>query len=247
MKKMMVRGKKKKLVDSDKLMDAYNAGGPESDRCTLLITEGDGAANFAIKGIEDGGYTGALPLKGKLLNVGNCDEHKYTANSEIREMKKALGLKEGYDYSTAESRMSLRYGRLIIMTDQDKDGAHIRMLVINFFRHKFPTLLSPTTDGSLPSFIFIMETPYLRVKDGTKILPFFSEREYFQWMNDSTLSDTERYRRSKCDVKPYKGLGSSSDMELMEAFSIGKLMEPLWDENAEDLMALACDEGTEDE
>lgn len=240
-------GEKKKLVDSDKLMDAYHAGGPESNKCRLLITEGDGAANFAVKGIDNGGYMGALPIKGKLLNVGNCDEYQYASNSEIAELKKALGLKEGSDYSTAESRMQLRYGGLIIITDQDKDGAHIRMLVINFFRHKFPSLLLPTVDGSLPPFVSIMETPYIRVKDGTKSIPFFYEKEYYDWMNDPSVSDAERQRRSRCDMKPYKGLGSSSDAELMEAFTIGRVIVPKWDEKAEELMSIAFDEGFEDE
>lgn len=248
-------GDKKKLVDSDKLMDAYHAGGPESEKCTLLITEGDGAANVAIKSIEDGGYTGALPIKGKLLNVSKVKEvststlegNQYSNNVEIREIKKALGLKEGTDYSTVESRKQLRYGRLIIMTDQDRDGAHIRMLVINFFRHKFPSLLEPTNDGSCPSFVSIMETPYIRVKDSTKMIPFFYEKEYDDWINDPSVSESERQKRRRSEVKIYKGLGSSSDMEIMEAMHIGKIMVPRWDEKAEELMAIAFDEGNEDE
>lgn len=241
-------GDKKKVVKSDKLMDAAYAGDPrESEKCILIITEGDGAANFAIKGIDNGGYTGALPIKGKLLNVGNCDEHQYTANSEIAEMKKALGLREGTDYSTIDSRRQLRYGHLIIMSDQDRDGSHIRMLVINFFRHKYPSLLRPTVCGTMPSFVNIMETPYMRVKDGEKVLPFFYEKEYDDWIKDDTCTDAERQRRQRCDVKYFKGLGSSSDMELMEAFRIGKIMTPVWDEKAEELMSIAFDEGYEDD
>lgn len=241
-------GDKKKMVKSDKLMDAAYAGDPrESDKCTLIITEGDGAANFAIKGIDNGGYMGALPIKGKLLNVGNCDEYQYAANTEIAEMKKALGLREGSDYSTVEGRRQLRYGRLIIMSDQDRDGSHIRMLVINFFRHKFPSLLCPTTCGTIPSFVSIMETPYMRVRDGTNVIPFFYEKEYDDWINDSTVDDAERQRRQRCDVKYFKGLGSSSDMELMEAFNIGKIMTPVWDHKAEDLMSIAFDKGYEDD
>jgi len=240
-------GDKRKIVDSNKLMDAANAGTAESYKCTLLITEGDGAANFAIKGIQDGGYTGALPIKGKLLNVGNCDNEQYANNTEIKEMKCAIGLREGYDYNTEESRMSLRYGSLIILTDQDRDGAHIRMLIINFFRHKFPSLLMSTTDGRLPSFVKIMETPYLRVKDGRDIVPFFYEKEYNDWMNSADLSEQDKMRRSKCDLKVFKGLGSSSDMELMEAFNIGKVMTPTWDEKASALMSIAFDDGNEDE
>jgi len=240
-------GKKKRIVDSNKLMDASNAGGKDSHKCTLLITEGDSAASFAIKGIDDGGHTGALPIKGKLLNVGNCDAIQYAANEEICELKKALGLIEGSSYDTQNSRLQLRYGRLIIITDQDKDGAHIRMLIINFFRHKYPTLLMPTIDGILPPFVYIMETPYIRVTDGKRIHSFFYEKEYYDWINEEGQSDAEIMRRSKCDVKPYKGLGSSSDMELLEAFQIGKISSPIWDEKAEDLMMIAFDKGYEDD
>lgn len=240
-------GEKKRLIESEKLMDAFHAGGPESDRCTLLLTEGDGAANFAIKGIQDGGYTGALPLKGKLLNVGNCDMEQYSDNKEIAELKKALGLKEGHEYSTSDQRRQLRYGRLVIMTDQDRDGAHIRMLVLNFFRYKFPSLLSPTTDDGSPSFVTIMETPYLRVHNASSQIPFFYEKEYQDWVTDPSLSEQERSRRSRCEIKAYKGLGSSSDAELMEAFSIGKILVPKWDEKAEELMSIAFDKGYEDE
>jgi len=240
-------GDKKKLVESDKLMDAMNAGGPESYRCTLLITEGDGAANFAIKGIENGGYTGALPLKGKLLNVGICTVEEYAHNKEIIEMKKALGLKEGIDYSTEESRLQLRYGSLVIMTDQDRDGAHIRMLVMNFFRWKYPTLLKPTIDGKCPSFVQIMETPYIRIKDGSNIRAFFYEREYQDWVTDPKVTDKERERRSRCEMTVFKGLGSSSDAQLLEAFQIGKIITPTWDEKAEELMSIAFDKGYEDD
>lgn len=241
-------GTMKKMVDSHKLMDAAWAGDKnEGPKCTLIITEGDGAANFAIKGIDNGGYTGALPIKGKLLNVGTCDEHQYAGNAEIAEMKKALALREGHDYSTVDSRRQLRYGRLIIMSDQDRDGAHIRMLVLNFFRHKFPSLLQRTVDGVLDSFVSIMETPYMRVKDRDQVIPFFYERQYDEWIRDITISDQERQRRLKCDVKFFKGLGSSSDMELLEAFKIGQVITPIWDDKAEELMSIAFDEGNEDE
>lgn len=242
-----LNGSKKKSVDSEKLMDAGEAGGPHSQHATLIITEGDGAANFAVKGIEDGGYTGALPIKGKLLNVGTCDIKQYTENGEIKELHKALGLITGADYSTDEARKQLRYGRLVIMTDQDKDGAHIRMLIINFFRWKYPSLLKPTISGESPSFVQIMETPYMRVKDGRTILSFFYEKDYFDWINDMSKPEEERVRRSRITPQYYKGLGSSSDTELLEAFRIGKIMIPKWDEKAEDLMAIAFDEGNEDE
>lgn len=234
-------GSKKKIVNVRQLQDAREAGGPESHHCTLCITEGNSAANFAVKGIDgdDGSYIGVLPIKGKLLNVGTCSIQQYADSEEIAKLKKTLGLEEGMDYEDEQARMHLRYGGVRIMTDQDWDGSHIRMLVLNFFRLKFPSLLKV-------GYVSIMETPYLRIKDGNQILAFFYEHYYNQWISDGETEE-EQDRRRRCPVKAYKGLGSSSDQEIKEAFKIGRIMVPVWDEKAEELMAIAFDEGNEDE
>ncbi len=233
-------GSKKRIVDVNSLQDALEAGGPDSHLCTLYVTEGKSAANFAIKGVDDDGrYTGVLPIKGKLLNVGTCSMQQYVESEEIAKLKQALGLEEGVDYETEQSRMHLRYGGIRIMTDQDWDGMHIRMLVLNFFRLKFSSLLEV-------GYVSIMETPYLRVKDGNQILAFFYEHYYDKWIQEGETEE-EKARRKRCEVKVYKGLGSSGDQELKEAFKIGHVMVPQWDEKAEELMAIAFDEDNEDE
>lgn len=219
-------GSKKSLVNVTKLVDAHAAGGPQSHLCTLYITEGDSAANFAIKGIQDGTYNGAMPIKGKLLNVGTCTIEQYANNEEITELKRALGLREDMDYSDDIS--TLRYGKLIILSDQDVDGMHIRGLILNFFRLKFPSLLKR-------GFVQVMDTPLMRVGSNA----FYHQNEYNEWVKEDPS-------RSSLDVSYYKGLGTSSDAELLDAFKRARYITYEWDDRAESLMSVAFDPGHED-
>ncbi|KAH9314762.1 hypothetical protein KI387_023389, partial [Taxus chinensis] len=109
--------KKGKLIDVPKLDDANQAGGKNSDQCTLILTEGDSAKALAVAGISIVGqyYYGVFPLRGKLLNVREATTHQQMENKEIVNIKKILGLQEDKIY---DSIKSLRYGHLMIMTDQ---------------------------------------------------------------------------------------------------------------------------------
>lgn len=233
-------GKKNKHAGVPKLLDAGEAGKDQSHMCTLMVTEGDSAAQFAVKGISDGKYIGALPLKGKLLNVSNASILEYAKDIVITEIKKALGLQEGVDYSEPATRMNLRYGRLIILTDQDSDGMHIRFLFLNFLLEKFPSLL-------VCDFVYIMETPYMRIDDRHQPLIFYYERQYYDWIHDPSIPEQERNRRKELIPKHYKGLGTSTDAEVLDAFTNGKYVIPQWDEKAVSFMTIAFDEGYEDD
>lgn len=230
-------GAKKKTVAIDKLKDANMAGTNESLSCTLFITEGDSAVTFATKSIENGNYAGAMPIKGKLLNVGTCDIEQYAANTEIATLKQALGLREGMDYSDDSTMNTLRYGRLVILSDQDVDGMHIRGLIHNFFRLKFPSLL-------MRGFVQVMETPLLRVKYSGRVIPFYYQREYDDWVKEVP---GEEDRRRRCKVHYFKGLGSSSDEQLLDAAQIARYVTFQWDDKAEDLMSIAFDQGYEND
>lgn len=239
-------GKKNKYANVPNLTDAVEAAGPNSMQCYLIITEGKGAKNVAEKGIVDE-CTGALPIKGKLLNVGTCREDQYANNEEIKAIKEALGLREGTDYSTDSAMNTLRYGGgVIILSDQDVDGMHIRGLIINFFRIKFPSLLRR-------GYVKIMETSLLRVPyrvgKKTKTLLFYYQKEYNDWIKGvgEDISNEEREKRSSIVPSYYKGLGSSEDSEVLEAFALGRYVTFKWDEKAEDLMSIAFDKGKEDE
>ena len=118
-----------------KLSDANKAGGRLAHKCTLILTEGDSAKTMAIAGLSEVGrdFYGVFPLKGKVLNVKDTDINKIANNAEITNLKKILGLKTGEVYSPDTKPWPLRYGKIIIMTDQDVDGTHIKGLVMNVF------------------------------------------------------------------------------------------------------------------
>ena len=100
-----------------KLADANNAGGKHSERCTLILTEGDSAKALAVAGLGVVGRDnfGVFPLRGKLLNVRDAKHDQIMKNEEIQAIKKIMGLQHNKAY---DSVAGLRYGRLMIMTDQ---------------------------------------------------------------------------------------------------------------------------------
>jgi DNA topoisomerase-2 len=100
-----------------KLEDANNAGGRNAKKCTLILTEGDSAKALAVSGLSVVGRDdyGVFPLRGKLLNVREAGHDQIVKNVEISHIKQILGLKHNQDYTTVDS---LRYGHLMIMTDQ---------------------------------------------------------------------------------------------------------------------------------
>lgn len=197
---MLTDGKKKKNVSVPKLLDANKAGGALSSRCTLLIVEGDSAKNYVnilVDHLEGGrDFYGILPIRGKILNVVNADLESIHKNVEIRDIKTAVGLRTGEDYTTEESLKTLRYGNIQVIADADVDGVHIVALMTNLFSHMFPGLIE---SGRLA----FGRTPILRdAKDiSTK---FYSLKEYEEW---------SKTHKKKIKVKYYKGLGSSSEAE----------------------------------
>jgi DNA topoisomerase-2 len=108
-----------------KLADANNAGGKYSERCTLILTEGDSAKALAVAGLGVVGRDnfGVFPLRGKLLNVRDAKHDQIMKNEEIQAIKKIMGLQHNKNYENASG---LRYGRLMIMTDQ---ASLVRILV----------------------------------------------------------------------------------------------------------------------
>ena len=110
-----------------KLDDANLAGTARSAECTLILTEGDSAKALAVSGLGVVGrdFYGVFPLKGKLLNVREASHAQIMKNEEVQNIVKILGLKYGVTY-TRESVATLRYGHLMIMTDQDHDGCCAR-------------------------------------------------------------------------------------------------------------------------
>jgi DNA topoisomerase-2 len=141
-----------------KLEDALLAGTDRSSECTLILTEGDSAATSAISGLNVVGREkwGVFPLRGKLLNVKDISIQKFNANEELTAIKRILGLEHGRTYTDIRQ---LRYGRIMIMADQDHDGSHIKGLVMNLFHTEWPELLHL-------GFLCCLATPLLKATRG---------------------------------------------------------------------------------
>lgn len=188
-----------------KLEDANKAGSKDSAQCTLIVTEGDSAKALAVAGLSVVGRDlyGVYPVRGKFLNVRDAADRRVVDNKEISELKRILGLQTGADYSTPEARASLRYGRMMLMTDQDADGSHIKGLFVNFIHVLWPSLV--TANGFLLEFV----TPLIKATKGKQSQWFFSLPEFRSWPED----------RSGWRIKYYKGLGTSTSAEAREYFS----------------------------
>ena len=192
-----------------KLSDANYAGTQRSKECTLILTEGDSAKAGVMSGLskEDRNKYGVFPLKGKLMNAADVSESKLNANTEIASIKKILGLKSGFKYSTKEDvEKHLRYGSVMFMTDQDLDGAHIKGLGINLFYAQWPELLK------LDLFIGFMNTPIIKARRGITVKSFYTEQEYKKWKEDN--NDGKGW-----SIKYFKGLGTSTAKEFKEYFA----------------------------
>ena len=195
-----------RLIGIEKLDDANWAGTKNSSKCTLILTEGDSAKSLAMAGIEVVGRDafGCFPLRGKLLNVRECSTHKILKNQEIQYLMKILGIKIGETYTGVKN---LRYGSILIMTDQDVDGSHIKGLIINFIHTFWPSLIK--LNGFMRQFI----TPILKASKGKEVKSFYTIPEYEKWVK-SLHNNTKGWK-----IKYYKGLGTSSNKEAQEYFA----------------------------
>jgi len=189
-----------------KLDDARFAGSDQSELCTLIITEGDSAKTTAVSGLSVVGrdHFGVYPVRGKLLNVRDASTDVITNNKELKEIAQILGLRYGQNYTGNKNK--LRYGKLMIMTDQDHDGAHIKGLLINYIHTFWPDLLK---EDFIDEFI----TPLIKVsKKGKPTHSFYTDSEYKKWHANEPTSKT-------WNVKYYKGLGTSDSKEAKQYFS----------------------------
>lgn len=214
-----------------KLQDAQWAGTLKGAEASLILTEGDSAKGLALAGISVLNYKayGVYPLRGKFLNVREASVKSINESDTITELKKIMGLKTGTIYKDVSS---LRYGSIIIMTDQDHDGSHIKGLIINFLDYFFPSLLK--IEGFLKEFI----TPIVRCKLKNK-LPSINETgigkrelisnttvkkvwEFFSlpdYQNFIDLLPNYNLTPNDFHIKYLKGLGSSDSSDGKRYFS----------------------------
>jgi DNA topoisomerase-2 len=208
-KKKLVKtdGKKLSRIIVPKLDDANFAGTKDSASCTLILTEGDSAKTTAISGLSVIGRDrfGVFPLRGKILNVKDATLQKISDNSEITAIKKILGLEQNKKYTDLSQ---LRYGSIMIMTDQDHDGSHIKGLIFNIFQSMWHELYE------IPGFLTSMLTPIIKASNSRskEIIEFYNMSDYERW------SATDVAKNGSWNIKYYKGLGTSNDQEAKEYF-----------------------------
>ena len=232
-----------RVIDVPKLDDANDAGTRKGSQCTLILTEGDSAKAMVTSGLGKVGRDryGCFPLRGKVLNVRTNGMDKVRSCKEIQNLMKIVGLKLDQKYNSVDK---LRYGSVMIMTDQDHDGSHIKGLLINLFHHFWPGLLD------VPGFLVQFITPIVKAFPvrGSKIdennaIAFYTIPDFVKFKEAATAEN------KKYEYKYYKGLGTSTAKEAKEYFQEidTHKVSFVYDDGGEDDRAIIMAMGGEDQ
>jgi len=204
-------------IKVEKLIDAK---AKDRWKCSINIFEGDSAA-AAFRKYRDTQTMGSFSLKGKFINVSEITTQKLTQNEEAVNLMAAIGLKLGQE----PDLKSLRYGRILILSDADVDGNSISALLINFFNKYWPQLFER-------GMVYKVETPIVVSinKKSKKKLLFYSQTEYNDWSKDNDLK--------LWDIKYKKGLAALVDDEYFEIINNPKLTKIEKDELSDEYLEI---------